>query len=41
MALVTGMIWGWPSRDYLIATKVEHFRDFMALASQLPSTPAM
>lgn len=38
MALVTGIIWGWPSRDYLIATKVEHFRDFVLHASQLPDT---
>jgi hypothetical protein len=41
MALVTGIIWGWPSSDYLIATKVEHFRDFLAPASRLPSTPAV
>lgn len=39
MALVTGIIWGWPNSDYLIATKVEHFRDFLIEASQLPSTP--
>jgi len=39
MALVTGIIWGWPRRDYLIATKVEHFRDLLVVASQLPSTP--
>ncbi|BEP54486.1 hypothetical protein GmRootV118_17300 [Variovorax sp. V118] len=38
MALVTGIIWGWPSSDYLIATKVEHFRDFLSTASKLPST---
>ncbi len=41
IALVTGIIWGWPSRDYLIATKVEHFRDFLVLASRLPSTPGV
>lgn len=41
MALVTGIIWGWPSRDYLIATKVEHFRGFLTYVSQLPSTPGM
>ncbi|WP_124836585.1 hypothetical protein [Burkholderia glumae] len=40
MSLVTGIIWGWPSSNYLIATKVEHFRDFFAIASQLPSTPS-
>lgn len=39
MALVTGMIWGWPSSDYLIATKVEHFRETLALAAQLPYSP--
>ena len=39
MALVTGIIWGWPSRDYLTATKVEHFRNFLVHASRLPSTP--
>jgi hypothetical protein len=37
LALVTGIIWGWPSRDYLIATKVEYFRDFLEQASQLPN----
>jgi hypothetical protein len=41
MALVTGIIWGWPSRDYLIGTKVEYFRDFLTSVSQLPSTPGM
>ena len=39
LALVTGIIWGWPSRDYLIATKVEHFRDFLEQASRMPSSP--
>jgi hypothetical protein len=39
MALVTGIIWGWSNRDYLIATKVEHFRNFLVLASRLQSTP--
>lgn len=41
MALVTGIIWGWPSRDYLIATKVEHFRNFLVHASRLQSTPGV
>jgi len=29
IAVVTGIVWGWPRSNYLIATKVEHFRDFL------------
>lgn len=28
-AAVTGIVWGWPGNNYLIATKVEHFREFL------------
>lgn len=28
-AVVTGIVWGWPKSNYLIATRVEHIRPFL------------
>lgn len=39
MAVVTGLVWAWPRSKYLIATKVEHIRNFLVDASKLPSSP--
>lgn len=34
LAVVTGIVWGWPGSNYLIATKVEHFRKFLTEVSK-------
>lgn len=39
LALVTGIVWGWPNSNYLIATKVEHFREFLRETARLPDSP--
>ncbi len=39
LAVVTGIIWGWPSGNHLVATKVEHLLEFLAEAARLPSVP--
>ncbi|MFP3549685.1 S1C family serine protease [Paraburkholderia sp. SIMBA_049] len=38
LAVVTGIVWAWPKSNYLIATKVEHIRQFLLDASKLPSS---
>lgn len=38
-AVVTGIVWGWPNSDYLIATKVEHLREFLQEVAELPDAP--
>jgi hypothetical protein len=40
LAVVTGIVWAWPRSNYLIATKVEHIRQFLLDASKLPGTPS-
>jgi len=40
LAVVTGIIWGWPNSNYLIATKVEHFLEILRETSKLPNYPA-
>lgn len=39
LAVVTGIIWGWPNSNYLIATKVEHFRKLLRDMAKLPDSP--
>jgi hypothetical protein len=39
LAVVTGIVWAWPRSNYLIATKVEHIRQFLVDVSKLPSSP--
>lgn len=39
LAVVTGIVWAWPKSNYLIATKIEHVRDFLMNVAKLPSFP--
>lgn len=39
LAVVTGIVWAWPKSNYLIATKVEHIRQFLVDVIKLPSSP--
>ncbi|MES2299940.1 MAG: hypothetical protein V4582_23070 [Pseudomonadota bacterium] len=39
LAVVTGIVWAWPKSNYLIATRVEHIRQFLLDAARLPSSP--
>jgi hypothetical protein len=39
LAVVTGIVWGWPNSIYLIATKVEHFREILRELAKLPNSP--
>ena len=39
-AVVTGIVWAWPRSNYLIATKIEHVREFLMDVAKLPSSPA-
>ena len=34
LAVVTGIVWGWPGSNYLIATRVEHIRGFLIVVSK-------
>lgn len=36
LAVVTGIVWGWPGANYLIATRVQHFRQFLLQAAAAP-----
>lgn len=37
LAVVTGIVWGWPKSNYLIATKVEHIRQFLLEVAEQPN----